>query len=131
MIQQYHKRSEQKMGNASKLMYKIGRIFNLIGIILFAILTAVAVILLIVAAASGEGVGGAVGYLIWMIIYLVIYIVVYKLAGNALNSIGDGKDNKKPHIIMIVVGAISQDVFYLLGGIFGLIAESQENNNNG
>ena len=117
------------MGNASKTMYHIGRIFNFIGIFVSALLVVIGLIIGIAGSVAGEG-WAASGwslfstFLFW---YLPVYIVMYILSGKALNSINDGANNKTPHIIMIVCGALSQDIFYLLGGIFGLIAESQEN----
>ena len=101
-------------------MYNIGRIFNIIGLAFCAIMTIVMLICMI------AGVDGAAATFVTFITYTVIYIVTYILATKARRSIDNGVVDKTPHIIMIVVGAVSQDVFYLLGGIFGLIAESQE-----
>ena len=114
-------------------MYHIGRIFNFIGIFVCALLVVIGLILMIVGAVAdnaqtlSSGMSMFFTFLFW---YLPVYIAMYIVAGKALNAINDGKNNKTPHIVMIVCGALSQDIFYLLGGIFGLVAEAQENNNN-
>jgi hypothetical protein len=49
------------------------------------------------------------------------------LVGKAKRELADeSKSNKKPFIVTIVVGAIASNPFYVLGGIFGLIAEGQQ-----
>ena len=40
----------------------------------------------------------------------------------------ENNQNKTPFIITIVFGAIAGNVFYVLAGIFGLIADGQQGN---
>ena len=54
---------------------------------------------------------------------LVCLIVVRKAQKELAN---EATSNRKPFIITIVCGAIASNVFYVLAGIFGLIAEGQQ-----
>ena len=129
------------MKKASEIMFKIGNIFTIIYLVLGAILFIIGLISSIVsgvalAAASGDeaavaaaaaALGSAVG-LIFVGLYffatsLVCLIVVRKAQRELAN---EATSNKKPFIITIVCGAIASNVFYVLAGIFGLIAEGQQ-----
>ena len=68
-----------------------------------------------------------VGLIVAGVISLIIEIVVLVFASKAIKAVGDGAKSNAPHIIMIVIGVIGSDIFYLLGGIFGLVSESQDN----
>ena len=57
---------------------------------------------------------------------LVLSIVTLVLANNATRALDNGIKENAPHIVMIVIGVLG-DIFYLLGGIFGLVAENTEN----
>jgi len=113
------------MRNASETMYKIGRVFSFVLLGLTALLIVIYSILMIVAAVDGRFpayLGNVIGYTIW----LALVIVAIILASRAIKAIDENKSENGPHITMIVVGAISGDIFYLLGGIFGVIANGQE-----
>ena len=122
------------MGKTSKIMYTIGRIFNIVAMVCCALLVIVGVIftagagsfsgdigmdkselLIMGAAILGSGIGS-----------FIVELVVSLLATKAQKTIGNGTTEKSPHIMMIVIGAIGGDIFYLLGGIFGLVAESRD-----
>ena len=82
-------------------------------------------------AAGGPEAAGPAGYCIgWGIYFLVTSILCLVFVGKAKKELEDEsrKDNK-PFIITIIFGAISENVFYVLAGIFGLIAEGQQGNN--
>ena len=55
-------------------------------------------------------------------VLFVVYTVICALAGHARKALNNNKTENAPHIIMIIVG-IFGDIFYLLGGIFGLVGE--------
>ena len=113
------------MRNASETMYKIGRIFSFILLGISALLIVIYSILMIVAAVDGRFpayLGSVVGYSIWLVLVLVVIL----LASRAIKAIEQDKKDNGPHITMIVFGALSGDIFYLLGGIFGLIANGTE-----
>ena len=126
------------MKTASKVMYTIGRIFNI-----FAIVVSIIILILgIVCIAAPDRIAGAsedladadaakaygIVLVITGVILLVIYAVVCILAGHASRSLNNGRKDNAPHILMIIVGVFG-DIFYLLGGIFGLVAENSEGEN--
>ena len=113
------------MKNSSKTMYKIGRIFSYV-LLGLAILWCVLSFISILKAGDDVERASAISNFIMGILYLGAVIVTIILASKALAALENNEVNKKEHITMIVVGAISSDIFYFLGGIFGLIAESQE-----
>ena len=128
------------MKNASKTMFRIGNIFTIIYIGLGALLLLIGIIACVVggvglaaaadaeaerSAAAAIGAGGTC--IAWGIYFLVTSIVCLILVGKAKKELADeSKSNKKPFIVTIVVGAIASNVFYVLAGIFGLIAEGQQ-----
>ena len=121
------------MKNASNIMYKIGKIFNIVLIVLYAVLIFVGLILAIVGAAgvatetegAAETVGSGISMIVWDTFYLAASIVCLILTKKAMAALNDNSSSIKPHIIMIVAGAICNNVFLVLGGIFGIIAEKQ------
>lgn len=132
------------MKTASKVMYTIGIVLNIFMIFVLALLTIAGVLINLNAeaiATSGDirvhgtfvddhlataadiSVIGTV-LIIVSVIAVVIYIVAVCLGAWANKSVGNEKREIAPHIVMIVVGVISTDIFYLLGGVFGLISEN-------
>ena len=128
------------MKTASKVMYTLGTIFNIIGIFLWAIF----IVLGILFRAFSEDIyerrtPGAtyteadvkiVGtvFMIIGIVAIVITIIVLILAAYAKRKLNNNQRDLAPHIIMIVIGVFGS-LFYLLGGVFGLVAESDEGQN--
>ena len=119
------------MKNTSRTMFNIGNIVNICYIGLGALLALLGTILIIVGAVSDDPalVSSAVSCLIWGIYLLVAAILCFVFVGKAKKELADesNRDNK-PFIITIVFGAISGNPFYILAGIFGLIAESKQGN---
>ena len=122
------------MKTASKIMYTIGRIFNIIAIIACVILIVVGIVAMVapgkIADASDE-IGTAaeakamgMSILITGVVLFVVYTVICAIAGHAKKALNNNKTENAPHILMIIIG-IFGDIFYLLGGIFGLVAEHQ------
>ena len=120
------------MKKASRIMYTIGRVFNIIGIvffILFAILMACAAFndeFLIEVAKEmqkplQETKDLCVACFVLFLIEAIIHVATIIIATIASKSIKREDGRLAPHITMIVVGAVSWDVFYLLGGIFGTL----------
>ena len=120
------------MKTASKIMYTIGRIFNIIAIIACVILIVVGIVAMVapgkLAEASedittpDEAKAMGMTILITGAVLFVVYTVICALAGHARKALNNNKTENAPHIIMIIVG-IFGDIFYLLGGIFGLVGE--------
>ncbi|MBQ8468151.1 MAG: hypothetical protein IJ542_00135 [Clostridia bacterium] len=130
------------MKSASGVLYTIGRIFNVIEIIFAAIATVFAALIManpsaiydqlvsegnnhFSSAVEIETVG--ITMLVLAILTLVVSIIIYILAKRAQRSLKADEKNSKPHIVMLVIGVFG-DLFYLLGGVFGLINSTEANN---
>ena len=129
------------MKKASEIMFKIGNIFTIIYLVLGAILFLIGLISSIVsgvalAAASGDeaataaaaaALTSAIGLIFLGLYFFVTSLICLILVRKALRELADeSKANRKPFIVTIVVGAIASNYFYVLAGIFGLIAEGQQ-----
>lgn len=128
------------MKKASEIMFKIGNIFTIIYLILGVVLFVVGIISSIVAgialvgapdegaaAAAAAALGSGIGLAFLGIYFFVTSLICLILVRKALRELADeSKANRKPFIVTIVVGAIASNVFYVLAGIFGLIAEGQQ-----
>ena len=120
------------MKTASKVMYTIGRLFNILAIIACVILIVVGIVAMVMPgklAESSDDITTAdeakamgMTILITGAVLFAVYVVICALAGHARKALNNNKTENAPHIIMIIVG-IFGDIFYLLGGIFGLIGE--------
>ena len=111
------------MEKASKVMYSIANVFNWIIAILavagivVSILTMTNIIKLEDAGQVG-GLAVGTGSLVYSIILLLFAIVAI-----ALVRIAKSKGSSKGwDILFIVIGVLEANVFYVLGGIFGVVA---------
>lgn len=122
------------MKTASKIFYTVGRVINIIeivfavlAIILGAVCLAMSADIAAQAAADGLTVaqvkGAGLIFVVGGVISLIVALVIFLLANHASKALNNDTQENAPHIIMIVIG-IFGDIFYLLGGIFGLIEES-------
>ncbi len=121
------------MKEASSILYKVGNIINLIAIILGVILailcfvcyggidnqTAIEMGKTLTEAQTTFMAAG-----IAFVIFIIIWIVVYVLAKRAIKALNDSSNSIAPHVLMIIIGVLGSSIFYLLGGIFGVIAEN-------
>ena len=129
------------MKKASEIMFKIGNIFTIIYLILGGILFIIGLISSIAAgvalaaaggdegaiAAASAALGSGIGLIFLGIYFFVTSLICLIVVRKALRELADeSKANRKPFIITIVVGAIASNYFYVLAGIFGLIAEGQQ-----
>lgn len=121
-------------------MYTIGRIFNIIAIIIALVVLIFGIIVaaspnlqekLIESSEEVADLTAAKAYGITLLIIGAVLIVIYSilcaLAAHASKALNNSKKENAPHIIMIIIG-IFGDIFYLLGGIFGLVAENDSSN---
>ena len=101
------------MGKASAVMYSIANIFN--WIILIASL--VCVVFSILSGANIVHVDGlGWGTLVYFIIVFLVALVTIWMVRRA-----KGKGTSKGwDILFIVIGVLEANIFYILGGIFGL-----------
>ena len=118
------------MKNTSNKMYNIGRIFTIIEIILGACFIPLGILFLVLDALIEDFSflysGSLLGYGIWMLVTGILCLVFVGKAKKELQD--ENRKNMTPFILTIVFGAISGNVFYVLAGIFGIIAESKQNN---
>ena len=129
------------MKKASEIMFKIGNIFTFIYLALGVILFIVGIVGVVggaaaLAAAAGDqtaeaaaaaAIGSGTSCIVLGIYFIVTSIVCLIVVRKAQRELADeSKANRKPFIITIVVGAIASNYFYVLAGIFGLIAEGQQ-----
>ena len=108
------------MEKASKVMYSIANVFNWI----IAILTAFLIVMSALAMANvlpadlvAQANLGRVT-LVYAIIAFLVALLVIILVRRAKSS----NSSKGWDIFFIVVGVLEGNIFYILGGIFGLIA---------
>ncbi len=128
------------MKKASEIMFKIGNIFTIIYLILGGILFIVGIISSIVAgvaaagattdaevAAAAAALGSAISLIFLGLYFFVTSLICLIVVRKASRELADeSKANRKPFIVTIVVGAIASNYFYVLAGIFGLVAEGQQ-----
>jgi uncharacterized membrane protein len=128
------------MKKASEIMFKIGNIFTIIYLILGGILFVIGLISSIAAgvaaaaassdaevAAAAAALGSAISLIFLGIYFFVTSLICLIVVRKAQRELADeSKANRKPFIVTIVVGAIASNYFYVLAGIFGLIAEGQQ-----
>ena len=119
------------MRNASSTMYRIGRIFTIVELILGPIFFIVGLIFAIVGGikdpTDAAMVSNGSSMIGWGIYLVVVAILCLVFVGKALRELANRNDrNPTPFILTIVFGAIANNVFYVLAGIFGLIADGQD-----
>jgi len=128
------------MKDASRIMYTIGKVFNIIGIVFTTLFIVFPIIMMsipdqIYAQQKASDANKltveqikvlGVGLLIGVIIAIIILIVELCLATYAKNRLNNNKKDTVPHVIMIIIGVFGS-IFYLIGGILGLVAEENEN----
>lgn len=129
------------MKEASKIMYLIGTIFNVISIVFELLMLVLGIVAtafykeiyeqqsLPKAYTESQIKSAGLGLIIGCAIALIISIVVLILALRARKKLNNNATDTIPHIVMIVIGAFG-DIFYLLGGIFGLVAETSNTTNS-
>ena len=116
-------------------MYRIGRIFTIIELVLGPILFIIGLIAVIAgsvqdpsdAALISSG-STCIGWAVYFIIAAILQLIFVSKAQKELAN--RESRNPTPFILTIVFGAIGNNVFYVLAGIFGLIADGQQGNNN-
>ena len=124
------------MKNTSRTMFNIGNIYNICSIVLGAILIGLGILLIIVGNLPDVNKPEVVGFggscLGSGIYLLVTAILCFVFVGKAQRELADeSTSNVTPFIVTIVFGAISFNPLYVLAGIFGLIADKQQGQEQG
>ena len=130
----YKKRGNFFMKNTSRTMFNIGNIVTIVYLGLGALLALIGLLIIIIGVATGEdeaakaaAVSAGGSGLGWGIYFIVTSILCLVFVGKAKRELADeSTSNNTPFIITIVFGAIASNPFYVLAGIFGLIAEGQQ-----
>ncbi len=111
------------MEKASKVMYVIANIFSWIEVVLCA--TMIVFISLAMAnignfgqILADQGVVAGIPAIVAFSIAILVNLVLIALVRKA----GDKKTSKGWDILVLILGIIGWNVFYILGGIFGLVA---------
>ena len=125
------------MKNASEIMYKIGKIINIIMIPVSVLLLVIGAALIATTPVSTEMTpeqlqqiatgSSSIGYGVYFLITSVLSIIICPMKHK---EIANGSTEIAPRVFLIVFGAIADNIFYVLAGIFGLVARSQELNSN-
>ena len=117
------------MKNTSRIMFNVGNIVTICYLGLGGLLLLISIICFIVGGVGGDpdATKGGIRCLGWAIYFIVGSILCLVFVGKAKKELAD-ESNKdvKPFIITIVFGAIASNPFYVLAGIFGIIAESRQ-----
>ena len=106
------------MSKVSAIMYSIANIFNWIALIMaiigivFSILGGVNVIP--EAAQAGLGWGTLVYFIIMLISAMIIIWMVRRAKAKGTSKLWD--------VLFIILGILDWNIFYFLGGLFGVIA---------
>ena len=107
------------METASRVMYSIANFFTWI-----LVLLSITGIVFSILSISGVAINGqtidylGVGYLVYFIIVLIVALVTISLVRIAKNK----NSSKGWDILFLILGIIGGNIFYILGGIFGIVA---------
>lgn len=127
------------MKSAAKIFYLIGFIFNILALVIGILL----LVLLAVSVNNAEIIARVVtqtGYgeqlvremilalIITLSIALLLDIIAIILTLKARKDLIDNNGKLSTHIILLVGGVLTGNLFYLLGGIFGVSAASDDAN---
>ena len=104
------------MHKASAVMYSIANFFTWI----LVILSIAGIVLSILAMANVvpdlKAAGFGAGYLVWYIVILIVSLITIWMVRKAkAKGTSKGWD-----VLFIVLGVLGANIFYILGGIFGL-----------
>ena len=122
------------MKNNAKKMFRFGDIANLVYLIVFGIFIPLGILLMILGYIPDPDkqqlIDSGRDMLSWGIYMVVFNIIARCLNPNAKKELDDENNvkNVSPFIVTIVFGVLSQNPFYVLAGIFGLIEESKQGN---
>lgn len=132
------------MKDASLIMYKIGKVLNIIAIVLFSVIFSFGIIsflglgivsLFVAGASLGSNeaynsiatfVFSSPFYIVFGLIELAFQILILVFTNKAKDEVEGVRAGKNMQIVMIVFGILSGAIFHFLGGIFGLIAKKGE-----
>ena len=127
------------MKNTSRLLYIIGLVFNIIGLVfssLFLLVFAGSMndveVLQKVATDMGRPIEFVkevmtLGVIIFAVsVFVAIVVLVFSII--ALRNLKKRNGKIGTHILLLILGILNVNPFYLFGGIFGIVAANQDAN---
>ena len=106
------------MEKAAKIMYRIAKVFAIVGICVGATLALIGMFITIFSV--GNNMAAGLMLLMFGSYYLITHMVSLIVCSRAVFEIEcENKEIKYP-ITNIVLGAISSNPFYIVGGVFNL-----------
>ena len=125
------------MKSASKIFYMIGFVFNVIAIIFGGLLLAFSIMgltdhelfLKIVAEVNrGEQLvrDSLILIIVLLSIELVLDIIFLVIILRARKNLNEGNGKLSTHVVLLIAGILASNLFYLLGGVFGLVAANSD-----
>lgn len=112
------------MKKAAKIMYQIGKWYQL-ALIIFTALAAIGMIVGAIISFVNEEILIGVLLLIFSIVPLAVEIVVWIFVLIAIKKQKEDSKAKAPHIMCIIVGVLGENWFYVVGAILTLIMISK------
>lgn len=106
------------METASRVMYSIANIFNWILAIFYAAGIVLSALVMAGVMQNVNGVNLNVGTLVGCIIGFIVALIIIALVRTAKAK----NTSKGWDILFIVLGVLEVNPFYILGGIFGVVA---------
>ena len=125
------------MKSASKLLYAIGFVFNIIGLVIIALFITLCGVALgsaeIVAKVAEESQHSVeltqqvlLTFVIVLSVVFVIHFIILFMVANAKKHLDNKTGKVSPHLVLLLLGILDCNLFYLLGGIFGMVAASDD-----
>lgn len=125
------------MKSASKVFYTVGFVFAIISLLvsaLFLALTSISMnnpeIIQKLVAESGRGEEFIRQALLLLVVLLAVSTfldaLIIVLTILAWKSLKEENGKMSTHIILLIVGLFGVNFFYLLGGIFGIVAANED-----
>ena len=124
------------MKNASRILYIVGIVINILGILF----TVIGLIIFAIAAFNQDVISQVahdiarpdslvknlcLAAFIVSLIELVVQGLVLAIAFRAIRNLKKDNGNIASHVMLIVLGVVGFDLFYFLGGIFGVAAANE------
>ena len=117
------------MRNTQKILYNIGKIINWVLLGVYALVFVLNLIFLIVDAVNEAPWNDNLSTMISMVVLLALLLVLIILVGkNEEAALKAPTHGLKPVILLMVFGILSGNLLFTVGGVFGIIAASQEAN---
>ena len=108
------------MGTASKVMYSIANFFN--WIVILASISGIVVFSLMSVGIVPNNTGYSFSYLIGAIIYFSLVLLFSFISISMVRIAKKSGSSKGWDLLFVIIGVLCGNIFYVLGGIFGLIA---------